>query len=914
MTRTESTNNLAKQMARFVSNGLFLICEHLGRQNSREFRRSNDERSRIIHIFDTDVVVTACAPWRVGPRQDAGSGGYGAVLPNVAGDDQTTTEIGEKHETELARLLAEFALLRSADGKGDPDLVHGIFQLRAHYEETADIYYNARIYAERASGDASVLAARQREAGFRGRLGALISSRMQSTDDPAAHLKLAENLVRILNEQKAPSGRSGKAIAEWDNFLSLNRRSGGLYQIDDAPHVLAELAEEAPTPDLAMVFKTPLPNPHDEFECDLYNDIEAQWNLRLMRFKRNIDRSDSIGIAELFILNYRLLKKRPHTHRVVFVTGDQNLCVASYDDVTLRHDLLQRLHEDLSNSGFDAPERSASEYLRSFAFHHIRHLWAYLEEAVLTPSNPTVGPHASQSPPDVADMEWLHGLLAKWSRGERFSRRDLVDLLQALADPNGNRAKRDEFGKTINRLVEDSAIRIEIIEAVKKFKASLVNNIENKDFQSFQRYTDLLPKIVHRFHEASQSGVRKDWGEIVKMVSDDVARQDDATVVSLSNVGVGVLLAARRSESRTTKRNPPPLLFDRFKTPKNIVDALSRVPDQDELAAFERAYQAIPGECRELIGNDSPATEALSTYLRYLVLGVLFASARRWGVAYSHAVRAIEIIKREKKNFGLAIPVNGREAYFLAASTKRMVAHRSSDYDIAGRYLALAKEAYFRDAGFSRMKVETKIAHELRFASEELALALSRYYFERSHEPDSPFTTLAREVCDAAEAAIKRQDDAIATLRVAHITDLAKLVGPIIITSLATNLLQVRASNEFRRWQFGIDQPLCPVDNTRILDALAVMSSLTRIRNERKIDGNDLDGRILKTTLMHCYELIGKLVVVRDGVQIPGGIPDIAPLEHAAADFGIASYDQWRHGVLLKFARHLQDELKRKDQ
>lgn len=911
MTRTETKNDLRYQIAKFVNNGLFLICEHLGRQNSRDFRRLSDEQSRIIHIFDTDVIVTACAPWRTGPRQDTGSGGYGTVLPNVAGDGQATTEIGEKHETELARLLAEFALLRSADGKGDPDLVHGIFQLGAHYEETADIYYNVRNNAERASGDSSVLAARQREAGFRGRLGALISSRMQSTDDPKAHLQLAEKLVRILNEQKVPSGRSERAIAEWDNFLTLNRRSGGLYQIDEVPHVLALSADEALAPELANAFKTPLPNPHDEFERDLYSEIEKQWTLRLGRFKRKANVNDIRSIAEIFILNYRLMKLGSRSYRVVFVTGDRNLCIASYDDIKLQGDLLRRLHIDLSNSGFEDPNAIADGYLESFAFHHIRHLWAYLEESVLTPANPRIGPHASPSTPDVADMEWLHGLLAKWSRGERFRRRDLVDLLQALDDPDGNRVKREEFGETISRLVEDPTIRAEFADAVKRFKMSLVSNIENKDFQSFQRYADLLPKIVRRFHEASRSGVRKDWGEIVKMVSDDVARQDDATVVSLSNVGVGVLLAARRSESRVTKRNPPPLLFDRFKTPKIIVDALSRVPDQDELGAFEKAYQAIPGECRELIGNDSPETEALSTYLRYLVLGVLFASARRWGVAYSHAARAIEIIGREKKNFGLVIPVNGREAYFLAASTKRMIAHRSSDYDIVARYLNLAKEAYFLDAGFPHMKEESKIAHELRLASEELALALSRYYFERSRDPGLPFTALARDVCDAAERAIKRQDEAMARLKVAHAADLGKLVEPIIITSLATNLLQVRTSNEFRFWQFGVDQPLCPVDNARILDALAVMNSLTCKLDERKNYGNNLDRRILKTTLMHCYELMGKLVVFRDGIDIPGGIPNIAPLEDAAADFGIASYDRWRHEVLLKFARHLRDELKR---
>ncbi|MEA5161229.1 hypothetical protein U5903_10640, partial [Cereibacter johrii] len=900
---TMDSHSFRKTTAAFVTNGLFLVCEHLGRQESKNFAKNSGGRN--IHVFDTDIIISACAPWLISRLSGRSTGTLGSLLPEFSESAEFSTELKPEMEAELVRLLAEGALHKSIDPL-DSDFSIGVFQLETQFRETEEIYGIVRDHAERWSGDVRTEATWTRQDDLLARLAVLISDRMHVSDDPNSNLRMVETFVRAILKQTMPVGQPDRAVREWDNFVDLNSRTGGILGIKDfagslAPEMLGAFEEIS-----VGALSAPIPDPQNDLEQKIHKEISRNWLDRLGRFKESVVDADVQAIADLFVLNWRQFKLSSGNTRVVLVTGDRNLCLASYKKIVLPVSLFDQMLEELPQDPNIDRTQQLEKFLNNFAFWHIRHLWAYLEETVLV-GDPTIrdgqeGEARQEAPLDASDMDWLHGLLAEWSGGTSFGRQQLVDLLQDLNKREDSGTLRREFGSAISELVRDEQKRTEILDSVKRFRNSLTNNIENLKFRELRQYSILYPKIVRRFSSLKRFEPGGTWKDIVRLTRADLERFDASTVVSLSNVGVRVLLAARR----TGRRNPPPLMFDRFSAPKRIVDALSRDPRAYENEDFERDYSGIEAEAGLLTGIDETAADVLATYLRYLVLGALFASANKWGVAHSHALRAIDIVRREKRSLGARFPVNGREAYFLAAATKRLIAQQPSQLMQAERYLSTAENAFQADVASGRFTEDVLSGHDLRFSAERLALSLGQYYLPRYLRDEDPCTNEVRVVFDSAVSVLDRLRVVSGKAESVGFVELGDRIDPIVLVSIATNFLQVRTIFEYREWKGLANAERCPVNNIWVAWSLDLLEKTTRIIPSQARRAPPEGSRVIRTPLMQCYQISGELILLRDGIEVSGGTPDLEPLRRIAKSPGIAVYDKWRHENLVELCEHLQ--------
>src|SRR5947209_4952894 len=106
-----------------VQNAAFAALESSKRLALRDYASKADHA--IIYVYDTDIIVTNCAPWRQGPVLVDGKrfvGGYGQVLPLRPTYDlyvQERLKISGKEARQaeaVAQLIAKHALKARLEG------------------------------------------------------------------------------------------------------------------------------------------------------------------------------------------------------------------------------------------------------------------------------------------------------------------------------------------------------------------------------------------------------------------------------------------------------------------------------------------------------------------------------------------------------------------------------------------------------------------------------------------------------------------------------------------------------------------------------------------------------------------------------------------------------------------------------
>jgi hypothetical protein len=420
-------------------------------------------------------------------------------------------------------------------------------------------------------------------------------------------------------------------------------------------------------------------------------------------------------------------------------------------------------------------------------------------------------------------------------------------------------------------------------------------------------------------------------GDLLAVVKETTARARDRANVEFSGIGANSLL----DQHKNGVRNPPELMFDSLQFTDRIFKDLA-LPERVFLTSedFVARFHQIKLDCHQPDSSEKDDDDfRQECYLKYLVLGALFASANRWIVAEQLAESAVRIIERAKTlNDPIRVKmtadgeprshISGREGYFLLASSKRVRAETDVHFKKAQKILSTARECLREDRNNgSGLRVPF-----IRFDCEELAISLGRYYsareksfragLERGSDDYDPCHELVDVIYDCMKALLaarERMRQADEQLDIARGDQLAFIpVGT--RTSIATNLIQVYVISEFRKFRGYEDRDFSPISRSVVEEAIDVLSANSDLIPKLCADGFlqsdhaiDLKNGIICSPLMLLYSVVGALLL---------GVPRLAVLrseDDVDKIFGhyeasVTPYDNWRYGELRKFAKWLVRE------
>lgn len=334
-----------------VYNAAFVRREHFGKDSSRRFRAEPDAAE--IYVYDTNIVITLCAPWITGPLSIGDThNGYGEIFPAYAEEG----ELGARRAEKLARQLAQHAVDLRLNGGLEPP----IFQFGSHAQETNNVYRAVRRSFEtyeRVDPERT----RARRVFELMRTGALLRDRIRNGASPDGMRHLVDQCVEILLSDGEVQSERARAVAEWDNYYELENKYGGIFPLHEAGHFLGKGST------IAAACAVLEPANRSNEENQLYDVLSRHWRRRLaIRHGETLD-ADIKALTELFLVNARL---QGTSRRVVFVTGDR--------------DLVEEVHEGVPA---DLVPPHLQDLARHFSRRHVRHLWSYLSDAVIEPAD-----------------------------------------------------------------------------------------------------------------------------------------------------------------------------------------------------------------------------------------------------------------------------------------------------------------------------------------------------------------------------------------------------------------------------------------------------------------------------------------------------------------------------------------------
>jgi hypothetical protein len=807
-----------------VRTAAFLKRELEGRNAALEYLTQN-KANRIIYAFDSDIIITRCAPWITGPPREDDNNGYGVIFSAADRDEFDT------RETRRAETIASILAISALDLPKKSKLP--IFQFPSHAKETNNVYRAVRRTIQNFERF-DLRGAELRQTIALNRAIALVRH-YASTDAEGEDIHRAiERIVDLLTYRDLTGGRLMRAVREWDAYYALEAEFGGIYPLTSAAAFFSK------APELASAFSVMSPSDRTPQEDDLFKKLLTYWTSQLgRRRRRNID-TDAEALAYLFLVNLRLEDKNA---RCVLVTGDRELARTAYSGVPTEL----------------VPENHAS-YARSFSVNFVRHLWSYTTDALIE----------RDKRQNFVDL--FSGLLAYWSHQLNFP----IKMLEDLSNGHLNWP-----GSPPSKFISDDNVSRTLLE----WDALIEKSISDYSLQGVEDKKKLKDAIWAAVRKSMDEGKR--WQDLRKVVQEEFHRIRDRTILSMSDLGIDVIIQAER----LGRRNPPELVFDSLTNTNEIFRKLGIADSYRDAGSFESDLAKIKEDCWD---SKDDGDDRQESHLKFLVLGAAFASAERWLIALNHATRAIAIIDRSRLSgaipvkhdgsLGLKSHMSGREAYFLAAVAQRMLAASSSDFDTALEYLDRSSGALRED---HRHSTASKIT-SARFDSERLAIALGSYYFARSRDPDDLADALVVDIYKNA----KRMVPVFLEWR---FEGDPKSLRKVTAVNLATNLLQTFVIAQFRALNGVTDLAECPVSFETVRHALLSVKELTNLESGEK------DRKINATRLIRAYALVGSMFLATSSTEVDLFHRRLMHLLQKLEDAVVTHYDEWRYRSLLEF-------------
>ncbi|MET4323605.1 hypothetical protein [Bradyrhizobium sp. RT5a] len=861
--RPTGTNELKAELVRSAA-----FVAHEGRKAKQlaGWLTAEDDR-HVLYVFDTDIIVSHCAPWRSGPVDDVFLGrGYGQILPPKPYDDDSpqnrqTALFEEKRRAEAVCWLLADKALRNA-------LRHQpILQLGSHFDETLRVYEAVKADAK-SEPVFTRSTIQERQDHIVNQTLQFVSRSVQSEAwplevNPGHFLSTVLNRIQLRDLQ-----RSSPFIREWDGFSNLNSRYGGIF----------ELSEFRPAADaLTLRQRETWSHVCDEFRTheqqaewtELYNILSKIVAPDRYQHSRERLKVDTSALADLAFVN-RILASVDAALKVVLVTGDRKMVLA-----------LAAAQETLGGSW--------GEKMVQFAIDHVHHLWSFVDR---------IGA-------DIADNEGNNG-----HRSELFSGFLAFDG-DEYSDPDLTRLAR-------YAIQPDS---------------SLIGGLQNQDIdQAYHRWTDFSQGAanLHRYFLDGGKNIdaiseiligklklsNPDWthSRIRALVQETIARARDRSNVEFSGIGANSILDAHKNGVR----NPPDLMFDSLKVTDRIFKDLAApkriFQDADD---FAKRFERIVDDCYQpKLGSVVDDDYRQECYLKYLVLGALFASANRWLVAEQHAENAVKIVERSRllkdplrtrpSPDNLRSHMSGREAYYLLAVSTRVRANGDKAFNDAQRALTEARNRLAED----RRVMTGQGVPFIRFDSEDLELALARYYHARSRDDNEPANGLADRVFEKTLVLLQERDamgkrDAVAE---APPGDKLSYLSPSTRANIATNILQVAIIARFRTASAYFGRETSPIDIALIsselgtlIDYTSLSAELDHLRYNRKLSPASSDADVICSPLMMRYAAAAAMITNDSRIWHPRTKGDVELLFRDRR-MGITSYDEWRYDMLRRFA------------
>lgn len=831
---------------------------------------AGSKRRKVIYVFDTSIIVALCAPWRNGPSLDQRPDGVGQILPlrplsMMSVNDRHAQIDDEAQRAEaVAWVLADRAL-RTAAKTGAP-----ILQTNAHFKETLGVYEVVKRRAE-AEVKTDFQSSRMRLNAMLEKLLQVYSHSIRNAQeikdlerDPAIFLS---RIVRTIREREL--SRKSHSVREWDSFMDVVYHRGGVYRCSEFRPELTSYPDDNPS--VIDVFRELAPETKRAAGAlarkrELFMPI-----VRGSKPRASIEQvvADAEAVAEISYLSERLNAVDPDM-KVVLVSADRSLVTA------------MALHD-----------RNGRGEKADFSFNHIHHLWSFVDrisdDAIPVAMNP-------DDDINFKEPELFSGLLAFNSESRNDERYSYAEsLIRNSTDPDVELAAR--------------MLPSDIDEAYKRWHRF------SRRAASFHRYLafdELQISAIAKTLRDKISTVSKatptaplNGEDLAQLSAETIARARDLSNVQFSGLGASSLLDAHKNGIR----NPPDLMFDSLPITDSIFRDLARPRRVFHTARdFAARFEMIAEEAYSPTSDDDDDYRQLC-YLKYLVLGALFASANRWVVAGQHASNAAQIVERARLA-GSPVQVkkpktniSGREAYYLMAVARRITAHQDDDFVEAFKLLRKAASCLEEDQS-GRVEIDIP---KIRFTSEELALELGRYYNAREDNTDLPCDTEFERVQSAARRLLLRmslssQDSPGA----GHSFTVRRTTR----TNIAVNLVQVAVIVEFRRRsqfrredEISISEEVLRSALDEIIEHTDIRHVLTKIGIQHNFEDSLSDKEVMCSPLTLIYFVVGCALLDDPRIWVPtetGQIDTIFSQNREAVQ--ITRYDRNRYRRLKKLA------------
>lgn len=845
--KIESVDSVQK----FTRAAAFLEREFSGRNLALISEAENENSSsNKIYVFDTNVFVRHS----VGGYQKGSKGEYSGdqILPFFYGKlDKPKKETSRKLSQDAGAAIVSH-IFDKAISKNIP-----LFQFPEHLTETESHFRYVK-------NEAGVLKTGLRDAENRDifnlvGMAATIASYPNDQLESQPVQSVVEQLVTGLTggNTKIITERE-KSIRQWDAFLELNLRSGGIFPLDMYCECVPDSSE------LKNAFRFldgQVESPKDQ---ELLRDLISFWENELSKKKSGAIekkiRADATSLAQLFIINSKLKDTKKS---IVFVTHDKKLVETAYK-------------ADLSSIPNVDPKLA-----KSFARNQIRHVWAYASEAIVEP--------------DRQDkfINWLTSIFATISRTGITSDKEL------------SKYARGEAQLVIE--IED------VVKAIEDWREITKQGISQFTLRKYgsdnDKFLKLRTAFLSKIESVRTSGTEQKfsgWESLIDELEELNDRFKDRAFLNLSNIGIEAVINA----SKVGQRNPPDLEFESLENTRNILKRLRTELKYTEEGAgkFERDYDKIVFDCHDssLDGDDRQ-----ESHLKFLVLGAAFASANKWSLALSQAERAIWIVERsnnrrlQKKD----IPtkdvisdeaksnISGREAYFLASVAQRMVARSNSEFRRANDFLDNSILALKKDHG----KGTAKNSNIFKYEAERLAISLAQYYFHRHSDETNLCEYWVHRVNERANRILEllaEYDDN--QLGLHPKSSFKRRLGKVTLLNVCVNIIQVAAINKFRELINAPNVSAKKLDSAAIEGATEIVEDLLKT-------GSEDAARPHESFLIKVYKDLGKrLVMSEEGQSVAIGKLD-SIYENVQMN-SVSLYDTWRYLKLKELAELLSDE------